>query len=316
MNSDDQPRILVAEADLRVSRSLSSFLNERGFRCKTAEKGSVAIKSIENWQPQFVIYDMMLPELNALEFLTRCSKGMVGLPKGAAIMIISSHNAPENVNACLHAGASDFIKKPFTNQDILARLAFQMQKRNTVKKVSSNDISKRGEYFLYLTELMLKKSTTDFKETEDVLFDLLSMQAMALKAVRCSLIKTNQKNLTGTVLRSSDDKNFSGFCISLEKYPEVTSVLQSQKLIAIDDLSANKVMAEIKNDLKSISFNSMVVCPVFSHQEIFGVISTRRKEDAPVLTDADLRFSQVLAHVCGLILQADNPYADDLSVAS
>ena len=310
MITEELPRILIADADTRLSRILSKFLTERGFKCKTAHDAHTTLQAIKGWDPSFIIYDMMLPGLNAIEFLNRLSSGKVKTSEDSIIMVISSHNAPSNINACMSAGASDFIKKPFAHQDILARLAFHMQTRKAMQEMSEEQLKKRGEYYLYLTELFLKKAVQSELDTHEQLFQLLNMQAMALGAVRCSFVQTHQEDLVGTVLRSSDDKNFSGFCLQLQKYPEIITVLHSQKMVAIDDLNSNSTMAQIKKDFRQISFNSMVVSPVFVENQLFGVISSRRKEDAPPLTDADLRFSQTIAHVCGLLLRIENPYTE------
>lgn len=311
MVKNKNPRILFADADTRLTRQLSKFFNSRGFECHIAQDASNAIGALKSWRPDFVIYDMMLPGLTAMGLLKQISSKKLNLDYPTEIMVISNHNAPENVNACIHAGAADFIKKPATSEDILARIAFHMQKKQDTsdKKVDEKDLKKRGEYYLYLTELFLKKAIQSDLDTHETMFDLINMQAMTLKAVRCSLIQTNAKDLRGTVLRSSDDRDFSGFGIPLQKYPEVITVLHTQKMVAIDDLGGSQVMSKVKKDFKSIAFNSMVVCPVFIGSQIFGVISTRRQEEALPLTDSDLRFCQVMAHVCGLILSAENPYA-------
>ena len=308
MIANDLPRILIADADTQMSQKLGNFLKERGFKTRVAVDASGCISFVQNWKPDFLIYDMMLPDLNALEFLKMVSRGKIKLPEGTAVTVISNHNAPENVNACLHAGANDFIVKPISNEEILSRLAFHMQKRKKVTAVAE-DSDNRGDYFLYLTEMVLRKSLGKKKDVSEQIFDLLHMESMATHAVRCSLIEINEAELTGTVLRSSDDKDFSGFCIQLQKYPEITTVIKTKKPVAIEDLSGNKTMSEIKKDFKNISFNSLVVCPVFVHDELFGVVSARRKDNSPVLSDADIRFCQVTAHICGLLLQTSNPFA-------
>ena len=307
MHINEPPRILIADADTLLGRKLGDFLKDRGFKTRVAVDGSGAVSLVQNWKPHFVVYDLMLPDLNALEFLNQREKKQIEVPKETAIMVVSNHAAPGNVNIALHAGATDFLIKPVAYEDILARLAFHMQKRKKTVEVSA-DTDKRGDYYLYLAEMILRKSLSGERATVDLLYDLLNMEALAIQAVRCSLIQTHREEMTGTVLRSSDDRDFSGFGIQLQKYPEVTSVLQSEKLVAIEDLSGNDIMAEVKKDFKKISFNSMVVCPVWVRDEIFGVISARRKEDAPDLSDADIRFCQIIAHTCGLLLQADNPY--------
>ena len=128
------------------------------------------------------------------------------------------------------------------------------------------------------------------------------MQAMPTKAVRCSLLETNYDLMIGTVRRPSDDRNFSGFQLQLQKYPEIMTVLKTEKLVAIDDLGGNPIMASVKLEFKNISFNSMVVCPVMCGNHVFGVVSARRQEFANRMSDAEIRFCQVISSIIGVIL--------------
>lgn len=260
--------------------------------------------AIEGWNPSMILYDLVLPEMNAMEFLKKIQRREIPYYNDCPVMVLSSHNAPENVKACIHAGAADFVVKPVSYQDVLSRLAFHMQRKRQIAAVSA-DSDKKGEYFLYLTELILKKALCNTGRSSDLVFDLLQMQAMAISAVRCSLVEINHELMTGTVLRSSDDRNFGGFCLQLQKYPEITTVMQTEKLVAIDDLSGNEIMAKVKSEFKSISFNSMVVCPVLRDGEVYGVVSARRHEDAETMTDAEIRFCQVIASVIGVVLKFD-----------
>lgn len=308
------PKILIADDDQVFSRRLCDFLKERGFACKTSSQGYEALELIEEWKPQVILYDMMLPEINAIAVLEKIQSQKLKQKINTSLMVTSGHNVASNVRACIHAGADDFIIKPCSLEDILSRIVFHLQKRRTLQEMNLEHPPKeKSEHYLYLTEMLLRKILSGKTQTGDLIFDLLQMQALAVDAVRCSLVKTYHQDMKGFVLSSSDDRHFKGFELNLHKYPEITAVLHTEKLIAIDNLGNNATMAKVQNLFKDIAFNSMIVCPVWDNEKIYGVVSTRLSLKAKPLNDADIRFAQILSHSIGLILQKDRIAKENLA---
>jgi transcriptional regulator with GAF, ATPase, and Fis domain len=141
---------------------------------------------------------------------------------------------------------------------------------------------------------------------EEVLFNLTQMAAMRVKGLRCSVVHylTHEK---GVVLASSDKKNIAGLELDLKKYPEIQLVVNTGKIVVIDNLEESRALSKIKNELKEIVFNSMVVCPIYYHHKAFGVLSMRMPTENSTITDSDAHFLEYVSKVISLYLSTQDP---------
>lgn len=308
----EKPKVLIAEPQTQITNRLVDFLAQRGFLCRQTSSASHLKLLMEEWQPQFVIYDMMLPELNCFTFLDQIKKGQIKAAEETSILITSNNKRSDNIRRCILMGASDFILRPYKFEDLLSRMVLHSQKKEDLAEVEEatldDSADQQSEYYLHLTELLLRNTLQPISSSQNPpLYDWLKMLEHALKSVRCSLIQTNAESMKGTVWSSSDDVNFKGFELDLYKYPEIQAVLSTQKMFAIEDLENSNKLAHIKESFKDIKFNAMIVCPVWVDQELWGVVSSRLPDSNPPLHDHSLRLAQIFAHVIGLSLS--NPTA-------
>ena len=125
-------RVLIADDEGPGPRRLMDFLRERGFGVEQVTKGKSAKEKIRDWQPHFVICDLMLPECNAPALLAWMKSEAHNLPQKSKIFVTSAHNVVENIRECITAGASDYIVKPYKPEDILTRLIFHIQNKREV----------------------------------------------------------------------------------------------------------------------------------------------------------------------------------------
>ena len=114
-----QMRIVVAEDDL-VSRTLMSSLMEKwGFKAVITQDGHEAMAAVRaEHGPTLALLDWMMPGMDGLEVCRRVreSKKMV------YVILLTSLGAKENIVEGLHAGADDYLIKPFDKNELLARM--------------------------------------------------------------------------------------------------------------------------------------------------------------------------------------------------
>ena len=110
-------KILLVEDDDGIAEFEILELEHEGFEVKRAVNGREALEVFENFNPQVVLLDVMLPELSGLEVLRRIRKTSV-VP---VIMVSARGETYDKVNG-LDAGADDYIAKPFEIEELLARL--------------------------------------------------------------------------------------------------------------------------------------------------------------------------------------------------
>jgi PAS domain S-box-containing protein len=110
------PRILVVE-DIEESRTLLVDILERvGFAVRDARNGMEAVKTFEEWQPQFIWMDVRMPVMNGLEAARRIR--LIEAGKSTVIVALTAHALEEEREPILTAGCDDLVRKPFREDEI------------------------------------------------------------------------------------------------------------------------------------------------------------------------------------------------------
>jgi DNA-binding response OmpR family regulator len=301
-------KVLIADDDGQTRRRLSDFLKEKGFEVTDCEDGNQVKRRLVEWKPHFVIIDLMLPEGNAMDIMSFMKTNDVLKDLNIRTLVTSGHNSAQNVRDSLKAGASDYIIKPFKFDDMLSRLVFHIQKKRKIDEAigAKADKTSGAEFYLHLIDMVLREANSG-KRTQDVCYNLTKMLALTLKAVRCSIIECYDDRQTGFVQASSDDKAVQSIKIDLNRYPEVLHVMNTEKVVVIEDLDYDPMLAKIRDLVKTIRFDAMIVCPIKRDGKFYGVVSARMKKLENGFTDHDIRFAQVIAYVMGLVISADRP---------
>jgi DNA-binding response OmpR family regulator len=114
-----QVPIVVAEDDL-VSRTLMSSLMEKwGFKALITQDGHEAMGALRAQQgPALALLDWMMPGMDGLQVCRRLRESQ----KMVYVIMLTSRGAKENIVEGLHAGADDYLIKPFDKNELLARI--------------------------------------------------------------------------------------------------------------------------------------------------------------------------------------------------
>ena len=115
----DHVPIVVAEDDL-VSRTLMSSLMEKwGFKAVITQDGHEAMSALRAQQgPSLALLDWMMPGMDGLQVCRRVRQS----EKMVYVIMLTSRGAKENIVEGLHAGADDYLIKPFDKNELLARI--------------------------------------------------------------------------------------------------------------------------------------------------------------------------------------------------
>lgn len=294
-------RVLIADDDNQLSRWLAEYVTDHGFDVRVVSNGRDAKLLIEEWRPRFVLADLMLQGGNALTLIDfiRANKA---LQRAVDVIVMSGHNIEANVKQSLARGAKDYIVKPFRHEDVVKRLVFHSRSYRQLRELSTKEFTRidEGSLMLHLTDLVLRQALSG-QPLEEILFNLTRMVTMKMDGVRCSIIHCLDQR-TGYVVSSNDNRQATGIQLDLYKYPEVLHVLNTQALIAIENLEESAELRHVREHVKDISFNSMVVCPVKRWGESFGVLSLRMPPIKETVSDNEIRFVEIVAHVASLVL--------------
>lgn len=302
MAKTNKIRVLIADDDNQLSRRLADYINDRGFEARVVDNGKDAKALISEWQPRFVLADLMLPDGNALSIIDYINADRQLKNQFINVFVMSGHNIEANVRQALNRGAKDYVVKPFRHEDIVKRLVFHSRSYRGLRELSQKDYTRVDEasLMLHLTDLVLRQAL-GATPLEDILFNLTRMVSMKVTGVRCSIINCVDQKL-GYVVTSNDDKNATGIQLDLYKYPEVLHVQNTNSLIAIENLNESAELRHVREAVKEISFNSMIVCPVTRYGKPFGVLSLRMPPSKETVSDNEIRFVEIVSQVVSLVL--------------
>lgn len=118
--NNENPKILVVDADVAVQRLLAKWLGNAGYHVEVASRPQDAIVSIENECPSILITDWDLPDMNGLDFC-RWLRSQE-LPRYVYTLLLTVHTTTSDMIKGLEAGADDFLRKPIDRNEMLARM--------------------------------------------------------------------------------------------------------------------------------------------------------------------------------------------------
>lgn len=111
-------KVLIAEDDINILEGLQRLLEKEGYNTVTAANGAIAVEKYMSEEPDFVILDIMMPELNGYDVCKEIRKSSATIP----IIFLSAKSEEIDRVIGLELGADDFISKPFGTRELMARV--------------------------------------------------------------------------------------------------------------------------------------------------------------------------------------------------
>ena len=119
-----QVQILVVDDEMQILRALRANLEARGYAVWTAADGDEALRAVGDRNPDLVILDLGLPKRSGLDVL-RSLRSWSDIP----VIIVSARNGDADKIAALDEGADDYLTKPFSIGELLARVRATLRRR-------------------------------------------------------------------------------------------------------------------------------------------------------------------------------------------
>jgi two-component system OmpR family response regulator len=127
-------RVLVVDDEPALSELLSMALRYEGWDVRSAAGGLEAVRTARDFRPDAVVLDMMLPDIDGLEVLRRLRADGGDVP----VLFLTARDAVQDRVAGLTAGGDDYVTKPFSLEEVVARIR-ALVRRTTV--LASDDSS-------------------------------------------------------------------------------------------------------------------------------------------------------------------------------
>lgn len=132
--------ILIVEDDKAIRNLISTTLDMHGYGYHTAETGSTAILDALSYQPDVILLDLGLPDMDGVDIIKKV-RSWSNVP----IIVISARSEDRDKVGALDAGADDYLTKPFSVDELLARLRSMVRRASAGKDTPESSVFTNGE---------------------------------------------------------------------------------------------------------------------------------------------------------------------------
>jgi len=130
-------RVLVVDDESTLTELMSMALRLEGWDVQAAGDGFGALRTARSFEPDAVVLDMMLPDMDGLEVLRRLRARTPDVP----VLFLTARDAVEDRIAGLTAGGDDYVTKPFSLEEVVARLRGLLRRSNQVARAEDTVLS-------------------------------------------------------------------------------------------------------------------------------------------------------------------------------
>jgi DNA-binding response OmpR family regulator len=168
-------KILIIDDDARLLKNVETYLKDFGYQIEGALDGMEGLKKIQSFQPDLVILDLMMPELDGLEVCKEIRKD-----NAVPVIMLTARGEESDVVSGLEVGADDYLTKPFSLRELAARVKANL--RRTTESKSGPALKEKTLVYGELTidpskrEIYKKKRKIYLTSTEFNLLWILASQ--------------------------------------------------------------------------------------------------------------------------------------------
>ena len=135
-------RVLVVDDEVNLTELLSMALRYEGWDVTTAHTGAEAVSEASRVRPDAVVLDMMLPDFDGLEVMRRIRQ-----EQDVPVLFLTARDSVEDRIAGLTAGGDDYVTKPFSLEEVVARVRAHLR-RSGVSRVEESSVLRVGDLTL------------------------------------------------------------------------------------------------------------------------------------------------------------------------
>jgi two-component system OmpR family response regulator len=130
------PRVLVVDDEQMLTDLLSMALRMEGWQVRTASSGFDALQAVRDFEPDAMLLDVMMPDLDGMAVLHRLRQSGNDVP----VLFLTARDAVADRVAGLTAGGDDYVTKPFSLEEVVARVRALMRRAGTAQSDQDDPI--------------------------------------------------------------------------------------------------------------------------------------------------------------------------------
>lgn len=141
--SEQSAKILIVDDEPQITRVLRTALSTQGYSVQVAANGVEGMVAVHEWKPDLVITDVSMPQMNGVE-LCREIRAVSEIP----ILVLSVRNQDLMKIEALDAGADDYVTKPFSIQELQARVRAQLRRSSIAGGGETTPVIALGDFVI------------------------------------------------------------------------------------------------------------------------------------------------------------------------
>jgi two-component system, OmpR family, response regulator len=137
-------RVVVVDDEASLTDLLSMALRYEGWDVRSAADGRTALSLVREFRPDVVVLDIMLPDLDGMRVLSRLRSDGIDVP----VLFLTAKDSLDDRVAGLTAGGDDYVTKPFSLEELVARLRGLIRRSTSVVSEATTPLLQVGELVL------------------------------------------------------------------------------------------------------------------------------------------------------------------------
>src|SRR5437773_1262887 len=282
-------KILVADDDQSLVRTLTWILKENGYEVVTVPGGEGLMGKLEEERPNLLLLDIMMPKVDGLQLLARMKSDERF--RDVPVLMISSMPPEEATVKSLGLGAADFIAKPFRVRELLARVKAHIRSAQELAR-ARDEAQSRAAIVDILHEV------TDSLKPDEIYHILVRRVARVLQISKCSMVLAKPGDQLGVVVAAYENPMLRNLQIELVRYPEIQRALTTSRSVLVEDVTTDPLYQEERvrwqREQITVPTRSAVALPFSMKDQQLGVFFLRTTGEDPPLTRADAQFAETV----------------------
>jgi DNA-binding response OmpR family regulator len=132
--------VLVVEDESSIASFVALYLKNAGYAVRTAANGNEALAQAAAAQPNLIVLDLMLPDIDGIEVCRRIRKG-----SDVPILMLTARDEDVDKIIGLEVGADDYLTKPFNPRELVARIRSILRRASPERRERENETIQHGD---------------------------------------------------------------------------------------------------------------------------------------------------------------------------
>ncbi|MDF1500416.1 MAG: response regulator [Anaerolineales bacterium] len=286
--------ILVVEDNEDIREFIEeSLLSPAGYQVHSVKHGIQAVEYLEQHDPDLVITDYHMPQLNGLELLQRIQQRTPGLP----VIMMSSERSELLVVEAMRSGAADFLIKPFDQDTLMRAVQSVLEGEPSFPETQTRPSSESGRRVRELETLIrIGRTVTEVLDLDETLMRVVEAAVQLTDAEEGSLLLLDAE---GGDLYMRASKNFDEDFVKTFRLRVRDSlagqVIETGKPILLDEGSPQKIKT-------AYLVHSLIYVPLRARGKIIGVLGVDNRKAGRLLEQHDVAVMTALADYAAIAI--------------